>query len=227
VIVVFGVQLQGADALTFIVYVCQLSPLTTVSAGALAQAAAQLTTVNTCQLVHTAGTHVGIAHQSLISFHVAQSNTAKCQSVEEFGQTTSHTHCQSAQSLTVNVSTSQFVSVIVTVVIFQLLLLVILAIQFQAGHSSHSSHGSHCGHCSVVLASAKVTVCELSLVNTISSPENAALTIEAQSVQSCHGVQGSPFSHLRLLYLAFFSLSPSSLSEKSTISSAAMVVFST
>ena len=82
---------------------------------------------------------VGIAHQSLISFHVAQSNTAKCPSVAEFGQTTSHAHCQSAQSLTVNVSASQFVSVIVTVVIFQLLLLVILAIQF------HVAPVAHCG----------------------------------------------------------------------------------
>jgi hypothetical protein len=57
---------------------------------ALARAAAQLTTVSTCPLLHTAGTHVGIAPQSLISFQVAQSKTAKCQLVELAGQTTSH-----------------------------------------------------------------------------------------------------------------------------------------
>jgi hypothetical protein len=68
-------------------------------AGALAQAAAQLTTVNTCQFVHTAGTHVGTAHQSLINFHVAPSNTAKCPSVLEAGQTTSHTGTVTAHVL--------------------------------------------------------------------------------------------------------------------------------
>lgn len=56
---------------------------------AFAQAAAQLTTVSTCPLLHTAGTHVGIAPQSLISFQVAPSKTAKCQSVALDGQTTS------------------------------------------------------------------------------------------------------------------------------------------
>jgi hypothetical protein len=95
---------------------------------------------NTCHAVQAHGlNHVGTLHQSLISFHVAQSNTAKCQSVEEFGQTTSHAHCQSAQSLTVKLSLSQFVSVIVTVVIFQTLLLVILATQF------HVAPVAHCG----------------------------------------------------------------------------------
>lgn len=34
----------------------------------------------------------GIAPQSLISFHVTQSNTARCQSVLEAGQITSHAH---------------------------------------------------------------------------------------------------------------------------------------
>jgi hypothetical protein len=169
---------------------------------------------------------VPIAHQSLICFQSVQSNTAKFQSVEELGQTTSHTHCQSAQSLTVNVSSSQFVSVIVTVVIFQLLLLVILAIQFQAGHSCHSGQSSHCGHCSVVLASAKVTVCKLSLVNTISLPENAALTIEAQSVPSCPSCHGSHCSHFKLEYLAFLILLLSSLSAINITSSCAIVVFS-
>lgn len=46
--------------------------------------------LSTCQSVHQLGTHVGTTHQSFISFPVAQSNTAKCQSVELAGQTTSH-----------------------------------------------------------------------------------------------------------------------------------------
>ena len=49
-----------------------------------------LTLLNTCQSVHQLGTHVGTLPPSLISFHVAQSNNAKCQSVAEAGHTTSH-----------------------------------------------------------------------------------------------------------------------------------------
>ena len=55
-----------------------------------AQSIFQLTLLSTCQSVHQLGTHVGTLPPSLISFHVAQSNTAKCQSVELQGQTTSH-----------------------------------------------------------------------------------------------------------------------------------------
>ena len=43
-------------------------------------------------LTHTS--HVGIAHPSLISFHVAPSNTAMCQSVLLAGQITSQLQVQ-------------------------------------------------------------------------------------------------------------------------------------
>lgn len=80
------------------------------------------------------------AHPSLISFQVAPSNIAKSPSVEELGQTTSQAHCPSAQSSTVKLSLFPLVSVMVTVVVFQTLELVILAIQFQVAHVSPVSH---------------------------------------------------------------------------------------
>jgi hypothetical protein len=86
---------------------------------------------------------VGIAPQSLSSFHVAQSNTAKCQSVLLAGHLTSQSHdppLPSAQSCTWNVSTVQLVSVIVTVVVFHVLELVIDAIQFQVAPVAPCGH---------------------------------------------------------------------------------------
>jgi hypothetical protein len=83
---------------------------------------------------------VGTAPPSLIIFPVAQSNTAKCQSVLLAGQITSQLHCPSAQSCTWNASVVPLVSVIVTVVIFHTLELVILDIQFQVGQVGQSSH---------------------------------------------------------------------------------------
>jgi hypothetical protein len=49
----------------------------------------QLAAAKVTVIVDTDGI-VGIAPPSLINFQVAQSNTAKCQSVELAGQTTSH-----------------------------------------------------------------------------------------------------------------------------------------
>lgn len=74
---------------------------------------------------------------SLIIFHVAPSNNTISQSVLELGHTTSHAHSQSAQSWIWNVSVVQLVSVIVTVVVFQALLLVIDEIQLPAGQVGH------------------------------------------------------------------------------------------
>ena len=56
----------------------------------VAQAIFPLTLLNTCPSVHQLGTHVGTLPPSLISFPVAQSNTARCPSVADAGHTTSH-----------------------------------------------------------------------------------------------------------------------------------------
>ena len=84
---------------------------------------------------------------SLISFHVAPSNKTTSQSVELFGQSTSHAHSPSCQSSISKLVESPSVSVIVTVVVFHALELVTLAIQFQVGHVGHCGHSGHVGHC--------------------------------------------------------------------------------
>lgn len=135
------------------VLTCTSHPLTVAQSYPLAHL------VSTCHCVPALSgeKEVGTLPQSFIIFPVAQSNTAKCQSVLKLGHTTSHAHSQSAQSWIWNVSVVQLVSVIVTVVVFQTLELVMLAIQFQSSPSSqsfqsfqgcHGTQGIPCGHCS-------------------------------------------------------------------------------
>jgi hypothetical protein len=52
------------------------------------------------QLVFTQSEVLGTAHQSFITFHVVQSNTAKCQLVAEDGQVTSPDHSHVMAALT-------------------------------------------------------------------------------------------------------------------------------
>ena len=67
------------------------------------------------------------------------SNTAKCPSQAELGQSTSPLHCQSAPSHTEKDEEHPLVSHIVTVVTFQALELSTQAIQFQVAQVSHLS----------------------------------------------------------------------------------------
>lgn len=133
----------------------------------------------------------GTAPQSLINFQVAPSNTAKCQSVDELGHTTSQLHCQSSQSEIWNVSTLVLVSVIVTVVIFQLLELVILAIQFQVAQVAH---------CGIVKSNtAALLVQELVTLAFVQGFQVVVLqTVIVAAAQSCQSVpsfQSSHFAH--------------------------------
>lgn len=80
---------------------------------------------------------------SLISFPVLPSNNTTCPSVEEDGHNTSQAHSPSSPSDTVKLSLFPLVSVIVTVVTFQLLELVIDAIQFPVAQVFQVSHLSH------------------------------------------------------------------------------------
>lgn len=85
--------------------------------------------------------------ESLIYFPLTQLKRATFPSVEELGQSTSQLHSPSSPSETSKELESPFVSVIVTVVIFQALELVILAIQFPSSQSCPSAHAGHVSHC--------------------------------------------------------------------------------
>lgn len=75
---------------------------------------------------------------SFISFQVVQSKSTTSQSVLELGQSTSQAHCPSDQSCTSKLKGSHSSKFIVTVVVFQLLELVTLVIQFQSAPSCQS-----------------------------------------------------------------------------------------
>ena len=92
---------------------------------------------STCPVVQAfhGANHVGTLPQSLITFQVAQSKTAKCQSVELSGHLTSQSHhTQSAQSCTSKLKGSHSSKFIVTVVVFQTFVFVTLVIQFPSAH---------------------------------------------------------------------------------------------
>jgi hypothetical protein len=132
-----SVELQGqTTSQVLVVYPASLAKSETLSQGctAVAHKAAQVLNVDKLTL------------QSLIFFQVAPSNIAIFPDVALAGQVTSQLHdhpLQSAQSCTWNVSTVQLVSVIVTVVVFQALLLVMEYIPFPVGHCTHCIPCSH------------------------------------------------------------------------------------
>ena len=122
---------------------------------------------------------------SLISFQVAQSKIATSQSTLLAGQLTSPLPVPSAQSEIWNVSTVELVSVIVTVVIFQLLELVILAIQFQVAPVAHC--GMVKSNTAALLVQVLVTVALVQGFPVVVFPTViVAAAQSSQSVQAIH-----------------------------------------
>jgi hypothetical protein len=103
------------------------------------------------------------------------------------GQRTSPDPCPSAQSSTVKLLLSQLVSVIVTVVVFQALELVILAIQF---HVAPVSPVSHLGIPKLNTAAEEVPL----LVTVALSPASKVVVVPTVIVAAAPADPGSPLS---------------------------------
>lgn len=181
------------------VLTCTSHPLTVAQSYPLAHL------VSTCHCVPAllGEKEVGTLPQSFISFPVTPSNTARCQSVELLGHITSPLHCPSAQSETVKDSESPLVSVMVTVVIFQLLELVILAIPFQSSpsvpslpsapsfQSFHAAPVSHLSPLGIVKFSIAAELVP-ELVTLALVPAAPVVVVPTVTVAAAHGVHGLP-----------------------------------
>ena len=198
------------------VLTCTSHPLTVAQSYPLAHL------VSTCHCVPalSGAKEVGTLPQSFISFPVAQSNTARCQSVLLAGHTTSPVHVPGVPCgiQKFNIAALEVPTLVTVAELHGDSVVVVPTVIVAASQSAHgvqsspSSHGSHLAHCGIekfntaaLLVPELVTVAEEPGTHVVTVP-----TVIVAAAQSAPGVPGSPCSHFRLEYCAFLILLPSS-----------------